>query len=334
LLKVVLLLRIASQNGHINIVNRLLEYPEFVSNMESNVIGPYGPYLTLVLVASNGHAKVISRLLEYQLFRENLADCYFNGALSEAAEHGHIEVVNCLLKFKQVRDNVAICNNKALRLASQNGHIEVVKRLLAKKHDGSYEFPGVIQNIAAADNYALSEAAASGHYEIAYILARAGWPNGVKDIPQNLRECIPVIRKGEIMVNERDAEATQLFRWLQEGYIPTSRHDLYLPPILSSKELQETTTLDFDVMDIVNKYAGTQRRIDTSRPTDAELNMVSIRSLNLLKSSYSIMNHKVNERYDKWHFDYKTLHEGEVGERLPDSLEWRLDKTKKADEKF
>jgi hypothetical protein len=217
-----------------------------------------------------------------------------------AAEYGHIVIVKRLLakncngsyEFPDVIQNIAAENNSGLLCAAQNGHIEVVKRILAKNHDGSYEFPEIIQDIAILDNNALILATERGHYEISYILATAQWPNGVKDIPQGLRWCVPAIRKGEIIVNKQEEalqESTQLFRWLQEGYIPTSRQDLYLPPRLSSKELQETTTLDFDVMNIVNKYAGTQRSIDTSRPTNAELNMVSIRSFNLLKSSSSIM---------------------------------------------
>jgi hypothetical protein len=141
------------------------------------------------------------------------AQAKFNNSILKRIASGNLYVVNDINK-----DNVNITEYilykgtfTPLLVASENGHTEVIKRLLTKNCDGSYEFPGVNQNIRACVSFALSKAFKNGHYEIAYIF---GWPNGVKDIPQSLNECIPVIRQGEIMVNERDAEATQLFRWL------------------------------------------------------------------------------------------------------------------------
>ena len=93
------------------------------------------------------------------------------------------------------------------------------------------------------------------------------------------------------MMQYGDAEATQLFRWLQEGYIPTFRKDLFLPPELSSGNAKEAVKMPFDVMNIIKEYADTQRSIDTSRLTTEELNRISGRGINLLKASSSIMNH-------------------------------------------
>lgn len=262
-------LRLAAASGHIDIVNRLLKYQQVEDS-----ITDYRNY-ALIVSSNNGHAHIVRRLLEYQKVRDNVA-AYENQALRWAAQEGHIEVVNILLGYHEVENNITARKNAPLILAASGGYMDIVTRLL--------QYPEVVSDITAKNNEALRSAADNGHYEIAYILARLQFPNGIKNIPQDLSDCIQGIRKGEIIANTKEdslKEATQLFRWLQEGYIPTSVKDLYLPPGLSSKELQETTTLPFDVMSIINDYAGNTRSINTLRPTVEELNMISIRKFQI-----------------------------------------------------
>jgi hypothetical protein len=285
----------------LSVVNDINEYN---SNVTENIPG-HGVLNPLMLAAQYGHIAVVKRLLEKSAngsydFPEVVQNIAMedNRALRKAARSGNTEIVKKLLaknddgsyEFPLVAQNVAVLDNYALFFSAKNGHIEVVKRLLAKSDRFSFEFPLVVQNIAVNNNYILRSAADNCHYEISYILARAQWPNGIKDIPLNLRCHTPSIRQGEILVNESDAEATQLFRWLQEGYIPDSRQNLYLPPVLSSRKPIKTIRMPFDVMNIIKKYTGTQKSIDTSRPTSEELNMISIKNINLIKSSSSIMN--------------------------------------------
>lgn len=280
-------IRAASVNGHIGVVNYLLEYPEVEINITTN------SNEALKAAAENGHVEVVNRLLENQQVRDNVA-AHSNRALGLTAKNGHIEVVNRLLEFQQVRDNISAWNNYALRFAAANGHIDVVNCLL--------EYPQVKDGVSILNNEALRLAARNCHYEIAHILARTKWPNSIKDIPQDLRECISAIKQGGMIANrqqEARKESAQLLRWLQEGCVPAFRKDLYLPPKLSCKNLRKAIRMPFDVMNIVNDYADTKENIDTSRPTMVELTMISLRSVCLLKASSSIMSHLEKARIER-----------------------------------
>jgi ankyrin repeat protein len=279
-------LAVSLQNGHLNVVNRLLQIDAV------REIAIVGFYSNLVYSAYTGNLNYVERLLQIDGIIDYVANDN-NYVLRSAAENGHLNVVERLLQVDKIRD-AAAANNNVLIYAVRNGHLNVVNRLL--------QIDAIRENASANNNIALRSAAQNRHSEISYILARLKWPNGIKDIPQNLRWCIPAIRQGAMIVKTKEEslkEATQIFRWLQEGYIPTSRKDLYLPPMLSSKKLQETITTPFPIMNLINEYAGTKRDVDTSRPTTEELTMISVRGLNLLRESSSIMNRLEKARTER-----------------------------------
>ena len=85
--------------------------------------------MALRCAAKNGHISIVDRLLEIPAVRENAATNN-NEALRNAAEEGHISIVHSLLEIPTVRDNAAANNNEALRSAAQDGNIGIVNRLL------------------------------------------------------------------------------------------------------------------------------------------------------------------------------------------------------------
>ena len=134
----------ASQNGHIDVVNRLLEAGANVHAMED---------IALRLAAENGHLEVVERLLTRGADVKGYALMY-------AVFKGRREVVKRLLAAgANVRDN----SDYALRLASCRGHLEVVKCLLAA---GAY--------VHAERDYSLRIASCRGHLEVVKCLLAAG----------------------------------------------------------------------------------------------------------------------------------------------------------------
>ncbi|MBS0287017.1 MAG: ankyrin repeat domain-containing protein [Proteobacteria bacterium] len=174
-------LRAAAKNGHLSVVNRLLEIAEVreaatalanVYNLE--LLKKDGALWKRILVSENyfnrplegavlgymlchaakeGHLTVINRLLETDEMRE-AAKRWGNKALTLAAKNGHHLVVNRLLEIDEVRES-EVRLNSALNLAAENGHLLVVNRLL--------EIPAVKEN-AAALKRALWSAAENGHH--------------------------------------------------------------------------------------------------------------------------------------------------------------------------
>ncbi|MBS0287002.1 MAG: ankyrin repeat domain-containing protein [Proteobacteria bacterium] len=115
--------RIAALNGHLAVVNRLLDLPAVQANIAVDSNG------ALRGAASNGHLAVVNRLLAFEAVRDNIA-ALDNAALRQTARKGHLAVVNRLLAFEAVRDNIAASENVALRWAAEEGRLAVVKRLL------------------------------------------------------------------------------------------------------------------------------------------------------------------------------------------------------------
>lgn len=98
---------LASENGHIKVVERLLQ-DERVNPADNR-------NEAIELASKNGHIEVVERLLQDE--RVNPADNN-NAAIRLASEEGHVKVVERLLQDKRV--NPAANNNVAIRLASAN----------------------------------------------------------------------------------------------------------------------------------------------------------------------------------------------------------------------
>ncbi len=143
--------RFAASNGHLAVVNRLLE----IEAVSDNATALHNE--ALCGASLNGRINVVYRLLEIAAVRDSAAE-FGSLALRVAAFKGHIDVVNCLLKIDAVRNAAAVKNNAAFRWAAADGRLAVVNRLL--------EIEAVSNNATAEDNEALRRAAAEGHLAV------------------------------------------------------------------------------------------------------------------------------------------------------------------------
>jgi|SaaInlStandDraft_7_1057024.scaffolds.fasta_scaffold60603_2 ankyrin repeat protein len=142
---------LACNNGHIHIVNRLLEIPAVVDNVTDV------DNRALCLAAENGHLNIVDRLLEIPQVQAN-ATAIDSRALLASVENGHLNVVNRLLERLAFRWYHTYDNNYVLRTAVCNGHLDVVNRLL--------EVPEVVANAAALSNIVLRMSAYYGHLHV------------------------------------------------------------------------------------------------------------------------------------------------------------------------
>ncbi|MBS0286994.1 MAG: ankyrin repeat domain-containing protein [Proteobacteria bacterium] len=113
----------AAENGHLAIVNRLLEIDEVREDATADNNN------ALSLAAANGHLAIVNRLLEIDEVREDATADGYN-VLNLAARNGHLPVVNRLLEIDVARDRATAENHRVLLKAAKHGHFAVVNRLL------------------------------------------------------------------------------------------------------------------------------------------------------------------------------------------------------------
>jgi len=106
----------ASKNGHLNVVERLLQ--------DKRVNPSYGNY-AIRYASMYGHLAVVERLLQDKRVDPT---AYNNDAIRCACRYGHLAVIERLLQDKRV--NPTAYNNEAIIYASENGHLAVVEILL------------------------------------------------------------------------------------------------------------------------------------------------------------------------------------------------------------
>jgi len=111
-------LYLACNNGHLNVLNRLLEIPEVIVNATS--LECYA----LRMAAENGHLNIVNRLLEIPQVLANAA-AHDNYGLRASAHLGHLNVVRRLLEIPVVVVNAATGNHASLRMSSDNGYNEI-----------------------------------------------------------------------------------------------------------------------------------------------------------------------------------------------------------------
>ncbi len=143
-------LRKAAKNGHLAVVDRLLETEE---------VAPFDEELIPACVAAAimGHVPVVRRLCEFDTVR---AFCEKRGFISLglrlAAGRGELEKVNEFLETEYIKnvENVAIlcC---ALEDASENGHLSVANRLL--------EFREIKEEVRKYGDFLVYHSAKNGH---------------------------------------------------------------------------------------------------------------------------------------------------------------------------
>ena len=110
-------IRLASENGCLDVVNRLLEDPRVDPSDKSNE--------SIRLASAKGHLGVVNRLLEDP--RVDPSDVR-NFAIRLGVKNGHLVVVNRLLEDPRVDPSAK--NNFAIHWASRIGHLDIVNRLL------------------------------------------------------------------------------------------------------------------------------------------------------------------------------------------------------------
>ncbi|RBA12849.1 hypothetical protein FPRO05_14071 [Fusarium proliferatum] len=161
-------LQVASEGGHIQIVERLLEAGAHVNA----AVAGYGGRTALQAASAGGHIQVVERLLEAGA-HVNAAAATIRGqtALQAASEGGHIQVVERILEagaHVNAAATATIGGRTALQAASEGGHIQVVERLLEA---------GAHVNAAAAGDggrTALQAASEGGHIQVVERLLEAG----------------------------------------------------------------------------------------------------------------------------------------------------------------
>lgn len=112
-------LHAAAQNGHIEVVRKLMEYKANIEAVTNE------GHTALFAAAHKGYANIVRVFLDY---KSNPNKVSSNGykPIHSASHQGHVEVVKLLCKYVTCEDDL----NLALCLSVQNSHIETTKILL------------------------------------------------------------------------------------------------------------------------------------------------------------------------------------------------------------
>ena len=140
-------IRLASENGYIEIVKLLLEDKRVDPSDDDNY--------AIRRASDNGHLEVVELLLQDK--RVDPSD-WDSLAIKLASMDGHLEVVKLLLQDSRVDPSDR--NNYAIGIASNNGHSEVVELLLQDKRVDPSD----------RNNAAIRHASIGGHSEVVKLL--------------------------------------------------------------------------------------------------------------------------------------------------------------------
>ena len=177
----------AAENGHLEIVERLLELDEVSDTASAQ------ENLALIWAAENGHIEIVERLLELPRVSDT-ASAQENIALINAIANSHLEIVECLLRLPGVIDTASAQENQALINAAENGHLEIVERLL--------ELPRVSDTASAQENLALIWAAENGHLDVVQRLLDLDEVSDTASAQENLA-LISALDNGHLEIVER-----------------------------------------------------------------------------------------------------------------------------------
>ena len=136
-------IQLASENGHLSVVDRLLQDARVDPSAQDNA--------AIREASDSGHLPVVDRLLQDARVDPSARDNY---AIQIASACGHIAVVDRLLQDARVDPSAK--NNLAILLASANGHLPVVDRLLQD----------VRVDPSAENNTAIRGASNNGHLPV------------------------------------------------------------------------------------------------------------------------------------------------------------------------
>ena len=207
-------LLMAAENGHLEIVKRLLKVE--IIRVNRNAI-----YNVLLFIAIHDWLELFNEVIEYPIIHDSLGvkiEC-----LQTASGAGKLVIVNKLLEFSEVNKNAAFDNNAALKQAGINGHINIFNQLILLPNviaslddkilsdiiikcplailDRLLEFSIVRKNITAHDNMALRRAVAFNTIDI--IERLLDFPDVVEKLTINNNEVFrTATERGDISIVE------------------------------------------------------------------------------------------------------------------------------------
>lgn len=190
----------AIKSKNIRLVNRLLEVPTIINNiqyksdllpraLDTRDLAIFNLFLkipgllerdarkgnySLQVAARHGDLKLFNQLLEHRIVLENVIR-YLDHILTDAASGGNVKIVNRLFEIPGILAYTNRISYKALVVASAIGNLVMVNRLL--------DIPDVLNHAADQDNYALRSAAAGGYLAIV---------NRLLEIPKVLANAVTV----------------------------------------------------------------------------------------------------------------------------------------------
>ncbi|CAK9253068.1 unnamed protein product, partial [Sphagnum jensenii] len=187
-------LHVAAQEGHLKIVNSLLnhikeKYPDelraFINASGENGMSP------LHCAVYYGHDAVVKVLLAEDATNVSAVTNLGNTALHVAAQEGHIEIVNTLLNHikekypLQISACINAKGNTSLHLAAENGHLDVVNALLDYRKQSSDEAIAFINAKNKDGLTPLHIASGKGHLETVEAIVKnlaAAYPDKLSEI--------------------------------------------------------------------------------------------------------------------------------------------------------
>ncbi|RWQ97089.1 ankyrin unc44 [Paecilomyces variotii] len=151
----------AAQNGHLKVVELLLEHGAMADPIDSDHITP------LWSAAQEGHYDICKLLLENDVAIEVESSDAARRPMHQAAQCGHLRIVELLLSYGAAPDPTDNSGITPLWSAAQQGHAKIVRRLLeadARVDVTSYD----------GSRQPIHQAAQNGHLETVQVLLDFG----------------------------------------------------------------------------------------------------------------------------------------------------------------
>jgi hypothetical protein len=171
-------IRNAAENGHLDVVDRLLQDQRVNPNDDDGV--PYNDdeYPAIVLASIRGHVEVVARLLRDPRVIPGIRD---SSAVIYASAEGHLDIVKLLLAYRNLAHpewqvDPAARDNWALIMAARNGHVHVVDFLLKDDSVDPTDF----------GHTAITQADAYEHEKVVALL-EAWYRDHGREVPSNVK---------------------------------------------------------------------------------------------------------------------------------------------------